>query len=232
MSTLRSVARLAVILSSLSAAAAHTHEGDFVLRVEFDSVIVAPRVLPAELEAGEFFSTDEPGFCAEPGTFAPGANIGFDILNALKRWNGDGFDPLVPETEETMTISFLQRICRSGSGFSSGFELPAASDGSWHRHLMFTLNGPGLGDPAPGTYLLELQFYGTTPAVNGAYPVYIVFNVADEPNHLQALEWVREHLAGPVCVQRPVADLNGDCIVDFQDFVIFAGSWLSCGLRP
>lgn len=232
MSTLRFITGLSVIFSSLSAAAAHTHEGDFELSVEFDSVIVAPRVLPAELEAGEFFSTDEPGFSAEPGTFAPGANIGFDILDALKRWNGDGFDPLVPETEETMTISFLQRICVSGSGLVNGFELPAVSDGSWHRHLMFTLNGPGSDVPAPGIYLLELQFYGATPAINAAYPVYIVFNVADEQNHEPALEWVRENLAGPVCVQKPVADLNGDCKVDFQDFVIFAEGWLSYGLRP
>jgi hypothetical protein len=39
-----------------------------------------------------------------------------------------------------------------------------------------------------------------------------------------------------VCVasQRPDAafDFNGDCIVDVQDFVEFAGSWLDCGLFP
>lgn len=232
MSTFRFTAGLFVMLSSIATAAAHTHEGDFELRVEFDSVIVAPRVLPAELEAEEFFSTDEPGFSSEPGTFPAGADIGFNILDALKRWNGDGFDPLVPQTEETMTISFLQRICVSGSGLAAGFELPAASDGSWHRHLMFTLTGPGLADPAPGIYLLELEFYATGPVIGAAYPVYIVFNVDDELNHEPALQWVGENLAGPLCVQRPVADLNGDCKVDFQDFAIFAESWLSCNMRP
>ncbi|MFH1716441.1 MAG: hypothetical protein ABIF19_03750 [Planctomycetota bacterium] len=232
MRTLGFIAGLSVVLSCLHAKAEHTHEGDFELRVEFDSVIVAPRVLPAELEAEEFFSTDEPGFDAAPGTFPAGSSIGFNILDALKRWNGGGFDPLTPETQETMTISFLQRVCRSGSGLVAGFELAAASDGSWHRHLMFTLNGPGANDPQKGIYLLELELYTINPVIGAAYPVYIVFNVDDEPNHEPALEWVRENLAGPVCVQKPIADLNGDCKVDFQDFVIFAESWLSHGLRP
>ncbi|UCE50650.1 MAG: hypothetical protein JSW47_10890, partial [Phycisphaerales bacterium] len=40
--------------------AQHVHEGDFALTVEFDSIIVEPRVLPAELHELEFFSTDEP----------------------------------------------------------------------------------------------------------------------------------------------------------------------------
>jgi hypothetical protein len=55
-------------------------------------------------------------------------------------------------------------------------------------------------------------------------------------NHLTTgelgLEWVRENLARPVCMRKLPADLNGDCRVDFQDFALFAESWLSCNLRP
>lgn len=32
------------------------------------------------------------------------------------------------------------------------------------------------------------------------------------------------------CVNRPLADLNGDCWVDMQDLALFAGEWLTCGL--
>jgi len=221
-----------VLLSCFTAEAQHTHQGDFELKVEFDSITVDPRVLPGELQEEEFFSTDEPGFDAEPTAFPVGTALGFNIRDALKRWSGSGFDALLPPTGETMTVSFLQQLRESGSGFVAGFDLPVTGDDSWHRHLIFTLSGPGTNHPRRGIYLLELELYNTSPAVAGSYPIYIVFNVDDELNHEPALEWVREHLARPVCMQRPPADLNGDCRVDFQDFALFAESWLSCNLRP
>jgi hypothetical protein len=221
-----------VLMFCSGARAQHTHDGDFELEVEFDSITVDPRVLPGELQEEEFFSTDEPGFDAEAGTFPAGAAVGFNILDALKRWSGNAFDPLLPPTGETMTVSFLQRLRETASGFVAGFELPVTGDGSWHRHLIFTLNGPSRGAPGKGIYLLELEFYSTSPNISGSYPVYVVFNVNDEPNHDPALEWVRKNLARPVCMQKAPGDLNNDCRVDFQDFVLFAESWLSCNLRP
>jgi len=221
-----------VLLFCYGARAQHTHEGDFELKVEFSSIIVEPRVLPAELLKDEFFSTDEPGFDSEPGTFPAGTAVGFNIRDALKRWSGGGFDPLISSTQETMIVSYMQRIRETGPGFVSGFDIPVAADGSWHRHLVFTLTGPGTNDPGKGIYLLELELYNTSDVVNGSYPIYVVFNVDDEPNHEPALEWVREHLARPVCMQKLPADLNDDCKVDFQDFALFAESWLSCNLRP
>jgi hypothetical protein len=221
-----------VFLSCPLTEAQHTHEGDFELKVEFDSVIVAPRVLPSELEKDEFFSVDEPGFDSEPGTFPVGTAVGFNMLDALERWNGHGFDPLDPATQETMIVSYVQQIRETGSGFMSGIEIPVAADGSWHRHLIFTLNGCSANDPAKGIYLLELGLYSTNPTVSESYPIYIVFNVDDEPEHEPALEWVRENLAPPVCVQKPIGDLNEDCKVDLVDFALFAESWLTCNLRP
>ena len=222
----------AALLLCSAAEAEHAHTGDFELKVEFDSIVVEPRVLPGELLEEEFFSTDEPGFNSAPASFPAGTAIGFNVLDALKRWSGNGFEPLLPATAEAMIISFPQRLVQTDSGIVAGFELPSAGDGSWHRHLMFTLTGPGQFAPRKGIYLLELEFYSANPAVNGSYPIYIVFNVDDEPNHELALEWVRENLAGPVCMQKPAGDLNGDCIVDFDDFALFAESWLSCNLRP
>ena len=222
----------AVLLLCSAAEASHAHAGDFELKVEFDSIVVEPRVLPAELLREEFFSTDEPGFDSPPATFPAGTAIGFNILDALKRWSGNGFEPLLSATAETMIVSFPQRLVQTDSGIVAGFNLPLADDGSWHRHLMFTLTGPGIGAPRPGVYLMALELYSTSPDLNNSYPIYIVFNVDDEPNHERALEWVRENLAGPVCVRKPPGDLNGDCRVDFDDFALFAESWLSCNLRP
>jgi hypothetical protein len=233
MRTFRFLAGLSAVLLFCSAAEAeHAHTGDFELKTEFDSIIVEPRVLPGELLEEEFFSTDEPGFDSALATFPAGAAVGFNILDALKRWSGNRFEPLLPATEEVLVISFLQRMSQTGSGFVAGFDLPAANDGSWHRHLMFTLSGSGPGAPRKGVYLLELEIYGTSPDVARSYPIYVVFSVDDEPNHEHALGWVHDNLAGPVCMQKPAGDLNGDCAVDFHDFALFAESWLSCNLRP
>lgn len=35
-----------------------------------------------------------------------------------------------------------------------------------------------------------------------------------------------------VCVNKPADDLDGDCIVDINDFAIFAAQWLDCGRFP
>ena len=81
------LAGLSVVLLFCSAIEAeHSHTGDFELKVEFDSIIVEPRVLPGELLEEEFFSTDEPGFDSAAATFSTGAAVGFSILDALKRW--------------------------------------------------------------------------------------------------------------------------------------------------
>ncbi len=50
-----------------------------------------------------------------------------------------------------------------------------------------------------------------------------------------AVAGVNVKYEGPcaVCVNRPVADLNGDCHVDLGDLAIMAAQWLTCGLdRP
>jgi hypothetical protein len=36
----------------------------------------------------------------------------------------------------------------------------------------------------------------------------------------------------PICTQRLTGDLNNDCKVDFEDFAVFAGQWMSCNLDP
>jgi hypothetical protein len=39
-------------------------------------------------------------------------------------------------------------------------------------------------------------------------------------------------ITGPKCIEFPVADLNKDCKVDFEDFTIICQSWLECNLDP
>lgn len=183
--------------------AAGQHLGDVGLAVENQTILTGSfddqsnfspfRVFGSEFgEGGIFNFTDEPGFDAEAGTFTPGSQTGFNILAPLLVWNGSGFEPT---GGETLTINFSSLVRTTGSGFVSGFGLTVPSNGSWHRHLGFTLNADGQGVRDPGIYLLELELWNTDGLTNSE-PFWIVFNFQqDEAVHDAAIDWLVDSLS-------------------------------------
>lgn len=146
------------------------------------------RIFAAEF--GEVFRnfTDEPGFDSPAGAFAPGSTIGFNVLDALRSWDGGGFGS---PASSTLTISFANLSIETGSGFVEGFGLPVAQNGEWHRHLNFILNEPA----PPGIYLLALELWSDDPGLERSEPFYIVFNQEmDELIHDEAIEWAERYL--------------------------------------
>ena len=232
MTTLKTCTVLLVILTFSFSIPAYAHgdpnlhEADFGIGVDdCNAIHVEPHVLASELDASFFFWTDEPGFDSHAGTFPAGSSIGLNIIDALKKWNGNGFDILDPNTDETLTVSFLFGskfvMCETGAGFVSGFDVPVANDGSWHKHLGYTLNSPDNNDPNEGIYLLALELYNTRNEPNLIYsnPFWIVFNLGiSEEEHHNAIHWINENL-----VQLP--DLKQDSRIDFKDFSILASQW-------
>lgn len=175
------------------------HAGDILLQLDGDSRIVtgsetdnfAPnRVFSGEFgDTGVFNFTTNPGFDAEDGAFPASTLLGFNILDALRVWNGDGFDLAA----ETLTISFgsLQRT--TSTGFVAGFGLLTSGQGGWHRHLGFTLNGVTENDA--GVYLLQLDLWHESAAIQNSRPFWIVFNFNEnEVEHEAAIEWARANL--------------------------------------
>jgi len=162
---------------------------------EFDEFVPGIRVFGSELEELvigplTLYLTEDPGFDGEPGTFpVPGA-VGFDILAPLGAWTGSGFAFGI---DETLTIAHTDsgQQVTTGSGAVSGFNLPVAADGSWHKHFTFTLNGLA-GAPADGIYLLKLALKGGE--ATDSDPFWIVFNKnMEESEHEAAVDWVNEH---------------------------------------
>lgn len=187
-------------LSSLPAlAGGGGHEGDIHLQLDSASRIVtgseADSFLPSRVFGGEFGDTGifnfttNPGFDAEDGTFPASTLVGFNILDALRVWNGNGFDLAT----ETLTINFgsLQRT--TSTGFVAGFGLLTSGQGGWHRHLGFTLNGVTENDA--GIYLLQLDLWHESSAIQNSRPFWIVFNFNENKvEHESAIEWVRANL--------------------------------------
>ena len=228
MTAFRFAALLMVVLLACTIAEAHDpnlHEGDFEIWLDECNIIhTEPRVVGSELSAAYFFWTDEPGFDSHTGAFPAGSSVGFNILETLKKWNGSGFDVLDPNTEETLTVSYLFgtefETRDTSSGFVAGFDIPVASDGSWHKHLGYGLNGIGYGEPRNGMYLLELELYSTGSGIIKSDAFWIVFNLGmSEEDHHEAIHRVEENL-----VQPPDVYQDGD--IDFRDLAIVAGQWL------
>lgn len=52
------------------------------------------------------------------------------------------------------------------------------------------------------------------------------------PLDADTLATIYSDVAGPYCRFKPVLDYSGNCVVDLEDFTVYASSWLECGLWP
>lgn len=223
-------ARLLMLLflgAACHLAAAQPHGGDVILTLD-TSIRTNDENGPQRVfasEMGELLPdfTDEPGFDNAPGTFPVGTSIGFDVLDALRIWNGADFDQVSPARME-VAFSTLSRTTPEAPAVVAGFSLPVGSNGEWHRHLEFTLLPPA----GSGVYLIALSLWSSDPTIGASEPFWIVFNNgADEPTHDAAMDWVRAHLLPPACDP----DLNQDGNAD-QDDVLYLVNVIGGGDNP
>lgn len=181
----------------------HAHQGDVVLTVRHGRIITGSgegarfrraQVFGSELGAEGFpNTTDEPGFDNLPGTFAPGSNIGFNILGELLMWDGAGLSSTA--NGEVMEIGLGPVSVVSATGFVPGFMLPVEDSGEWHEHYEFTLLGAAAGSPSDGVYVLKMSLFSDDPSVGRSIPFWLVFNQnMDESIHDGVIDWVGAHV--------------------------------------
>ncbi len=195
-----------LVLSALSltlASAAHAqHAGDIGLGVvdnrittgfyENGTFVPGQRVFGSEL--GELFLnfTDEPGFDSLPGTFVPGSTITFNVIGALRQWDGSVFSNVTPAERISIGFGPVTPVQTPLTDVvTPGFGIAVASNGEWHRHLEYTLQAPA----ADGIYLLQLTLAGNTPSAQESLPFWLVFNQnRPEVEHDAAIEWANATL--------------------------------------
>src|SRR5690606_30337263 len=109
----------------------------------------------------------------------------------LRKWDGLSFATLA---EESMLISYgpESRITPANPGeTTAGFSLAVSDEGTWHRHLGYTLSSPA----SEGIYLLSLELISTDIGIAKSDPFYIVFNQnASESLHEAAIEFTRSQI--------------------------------------
>lgn len=184
-------------------------------------VIPGVRAFEAVFEPG-LDATDEPGFNATGG-FPFGATIAFDVVDALRKWDGASFAVIPPE-RIAIVLGFNPVIVTPDTPHTlvAGFNFVAANaSGGFHQHINFFLDPPA----SDGVYLLTLRLRCSS-AAEPSLPIYIALRQGESAALLQAHEEAIAHindvlLAPPFCA----GDADGSLFVDFDDITAVLANW-------
>lgn len=233
------LAGVCVVLSAAGAAArGGLHEGDFAIRVEGGridiGVVTGPgtTLFPFVVKGAEFGSTGVPDFTGDPGWITPslgampaGTEVGFDIVGAVREWDGLDFEGI---SDDTITVrKFLQNFEAPPTDMVvPGIVFGAADgDGVFHDHVQFFLNFSGGAEEPDGVWLLRLELWSTTPGIGRSDTLFIVFaqglGLAERDG---AIAWVEENLVGgPGCNDADLGEPFG--VLDFSDVLAFLAAF-------
>jgi hypothetical protein len=166
--------------------------------------------------------TDDPGFNATSGAFPQGTLIAFDIVDALRKWDGTDFDS-IPSERLFIGLGASNRQTPTTAGsLVSGFNIvQAGGGGGFHQHINYFLLTPA----SSGVYLLTLQL--RSAGYTTSAPFYVVFGQgAAQADRDAASAYVRDVLlAPPVCL----GDANADRVVNFTDITTVLSNFGSTG---
>ncbi len=213
---------LACLAALTSAAHAQVHAGDII-------VDTSSGVIEVGYEDGTFQrdcvfvmrdfadgQTNDPGFDSLNGTFRPGEAVGFDLLAALRKWDGDDFDEIPPEQIRVTSGFFGPTVTPTNDQSVTGFSLEANGSGKWHKHLLFTLTSPA----SDGVYLAQMRLGSGSGLIAPSEPFWLVFEKNAPGDLADAQRWVRDNLSW--CDVSPCpADLTGEGDVNTNDFFLF-----------
>lgn len=175
--------------------------------------------------------TDDPGFNAKgnttqsPAPFAPGTLMAFDIVDALREWDGNDFDLIADETL-TIFLGFNPDITTPpmADGVVSGFNFVAAgSTGGFHQHFNYFLDAPA----QDGVYRLALRLRASGGAVASSDPFYIVLRQGNSASLIEAQEDAIQYMNNLLSPAPCPGDADGNGVVDFSDITSVLGAWLA-----
>jgi hypothetical protein len=187
------------------------------------TITTAARVFRGRFgEAGQPDFTDDPGFVAPSGTLPSNMLVGFDIVDAVRVWDGADFDALSPST---ITCERFTSFATSPASFGQttpGFWIDTTgATGGVHAHMEYYLDPPA----SNGIYLLTLAVRTNHPTIANPDPIFVVFDM-NNPGGTGAVDAAVAHVESllspaPACA----GDVNGDGSTNAADFTILAGAF-------
>jgi len=180
------------------------HVGDVIIRPSGTSARIQTGAFPVGgslpdfpvlVHAGVFGEqpnfTNDPGFDSGPGVFPPSSQIGFDILDALRNWNGANFGT-IPAERIDIRFGVLGPISTPpAAAVVPGLSASVSASGEYHKHFGFTLTAPA----SDGAYLLNLRLWSNSAAIGPSDPFWIVFRQGGDVGAFNvALAWATANL--------------------------------------
>jgi len=215
-----------------SAHAQSLHEGDFSVRIDQNRIDIGVVTGPGTVEfpflvrGAEFGDsgidgfTGDPGWNSQLGDVAPGTEIGFDIVAAVREWDGFSFDAI---SDDTITVrKFLQNfVAPATDSVVPGIVFGAADgDGIFHHHVQFLLNQSSGPVNADGVWLLQLELWSPSGSIERSDRLFVVFaQGAGAVEQDDAIAWVESNLVGGPCNGADLAEPFG--VLDFGDVLAF-----------
>ena len=163
--------------------------------------------------------TDDPGFNALAGELPPDALVGFDMLDALRVWNGSDFETVAAEPMRLSLFTLSRFTPAEAGGFAEGFDFAVVgSNGAVHKHINYRLEAPEVD----GIYLLTIHLRVDEPGIEPSLPAFIIFNNnADEEDVEAAAAYLEDLLEPETCP----ADVTGDNTIDLADLNLVLASF-------
>ena len=253
------IVSLLVVSSSASLVAAQSLDSGDVALARLDGRIITGAVtlsgtarFPAHVFPGAFGElpnwTNDPGFDSQSGAFVPGTQIGFDVMRAVRVWDGCAFRA-IPVEHILFRKGPFSATSPTMDVVTRGFVLGEANlSGVFHHHMSYELLAPA----ADGIYLIELTLWSSAPGLEPSRPIWVVFRQGENLQaHQEALDWAVWNLDPTICrpdldtstgvgtldifdfltfsnlfaMQDPRADFEADCIFDIFDFLAFSNEF-------
>lgn len=213
-------------------ARAQLHSADMLVRVQADALepgvvgqggtAVYPVRIKSALFGAEGFAnfTNDPGVNSESGALLPGMALGFDLVGALREWDGEDFDTIsddtvtvrdggltVATTPPTDTVVLGDIFGQAGQSASAIF----------HSHVQWFLNYPS-STPVSGVWLVSWRLWTDEPGIDPTQTLYIVFGQGAAAAQVDdAVAWVEANLLADACP----ADMDGNGTLNLDDIDLF-----------
>lgn len=144
------------------------------------------------------YYSEDPGFDTAVGAFSAGSSIGFEFMRAVAKWNGSTFVNVANTFTASKAVGGTTLSATSGSGWAPGFSLDVASDGTWHEHFGWTLNGIGSANPETGVYRLAIRMVTSNTSLTASDEFWVIVNNGDtELNHDAAIDYAIQTVPEP-----------------------------------
>jgi hypothetical protein len=189
-STLAGLALGTMALLPLAAQAQHLHDGDIEISTPGGKLTVSGNhawhwdggaVFEGDLDSGlSPYVTDDPGYDSDAGTFLSGTVVRYAALGNLQFWGNGAWSAMVPNNESIKIVGkgpgeTTFWTTSGATGAMLGAIGKAGASGSIHSHLTMSIGREGIGAPATGAYLIQMQLMAD--GYTASTPYYLALNL-------------------------------------------------------